>query len=58
MLAGAFPMVYLIRKYASKPLETAGKKLGLSSVGSAGILATSANILGHVYTCSSDATKR
>lgn len=45
MLAGAFPMVYLIRKYASKPLETAGKKLGLSSVGSAGILATSANIL-------------
>ncbi len=45
MLAGAFPMVYLIRKYASKPLEAGGKKLGLSSVGSAGLLATIANIL-------------
>lgn len=45
MLAGAFPMVYLIRKYASKPLEAGGRKLGLSSVGSAGILATMANIL-------------
>ncbi|KXH83830.1 ethanolamine utilization protein EutH [Sporosarcina sp. HYO08] len=45
MLAGAFPMVYLIRKYASKPLEIGGRKLGLSPVGSAGILATMANIL-------------
>lgn len=45
MLAGAFPMVYLIRKYAAKPLEVGGRKLGLSSVGSAGILATMANIL-------------
>lgn len=45
MLAGAFPMVYLIRKYAAKFLEAGGKKLGLSSVGSAGILATMANIL-------------
>ncbi|MFJ7887569.1 ethanolamine utilization protein EutH [Lysinibacillus xylanilyticus] len=45
MLAGAFPMVYLIRKYASKPLEAVGEKLGLSSVGSAGLLATIANIL-------------
>ncbi|EGA89408.1 ethanolamine utilization protein EutH [Planococcus donghaensis MPA1U2] len=45
MLAGAFPMVYLLRKYASKPLEAAGQKIGLSSIGSAGILATMANIL-------------
>lgn len=45
MLAGAFPMVYLLRKYASKPLEAGGRKLGLTSVGSAGILATMANIL-------------
>ncbi|WP_391205738.1 ethanolamine utilization protein EutH [Psychrobacillus sp. L4] len=45
MLAGAFPMVYLLRKYASKPLEAGGRKIGLSSVGSAGILATIANIL-------------
>ncbi|MFC0557577.1 ethanolamine utilization protein EutH [Halalkalibacter alkalisediminis] len=45
MLAGAFPMVYLIRKYLSKPLEAVGKKVGLNAVGSAGILASSANIL-------------
>ncbi|MDF2683901.1 MAG: ethanolamine utilization protein EutH [Brevibacillus sp.] len=45
MLAGAFPMVYLLRKYAAKPLEALGSKLGLSSTGSAGLLATIANIL-------------
>ncbi|MFA1642010.1 ethanolamine utilization protein EutH [Chryseomicrobium imtechense] len=45
MLAGAFPMVYLIRKFFSKPLEAGGQKIGLTSVGSAGLLATVANIL-------------
>ncbi len=45
MLAGAFPMVYLINKYLQKPLAKVGGKLGLSSVGSAGILAGAANIL-------------
>ncbi|PLS17301.1 ethanolamine utilization protein EutH [Bacillus sp. M6-12] len=45
MLAGAFPMVYLLQKYAGKPLEAAGSKIGLSKEGSAGILATIANIL-------------
>ncbi|WP_134705013.1 ethanolamine utilization protein EutH [Ammoniphilus sp. YIM 78166] len=45
MLAGAFPMVYLIRKYFSRPLEVAGNKLGLSSAGSTGLLASAANIL-------------
>lgn len=45
MLAGAFPMVYLIRKYFSTPLEAMGGKIGLSAVGSAGLLATIANIL-------------
>lgn len=45
MLAGAFPMVYLINKYLSKPLAAIGEKLGMSSVGSAGILAGAANIL-------------
>ena len=45
MLAGAFPMVYLLRKYASAPLEVVGRKIGLSSTGSAGLLATIANIL-------------
>ncbi|MEJ9228664.1 ethanolamine utilization protein EutH [Peribacillus butanolivorans] len=45
MLAGAFPMIYLIQKYAGKPLEAMGRKVGLSKEGSAGILATVANIL-------------
>lgn len=45
MLAGAFPMVYLIRKYFSTPLEAGGRKIGLTSTGSAGLLATIANIL-------------
>ncbi|MBU2014048.1 MAG: ethanolamine utilization protein EutH [Gammaproteobacteria bacterium] len=45
MLAGAFPMVYLLRKYLGRPLEALGGKVGLSAVGSAGMLATIANIL-------------
>ncbi|MEZ3137348.1 ethanolamine utilization protein EutH [Stutzerimonas kunmingensis] len=45
MLAGAFPMVYLLRKYLGGPLEALGGKVGLSAVGSAGMLATIANIL-------------
>ena len=45
MLAGAFPMVYLLRKYFGGPLEHLGSKVGLSAVGSAGMLATIANIL-------------
>lgn len=45
MLAGAFPMIYLIRKYLAGPLESLGKKIGLSPEGSAGLLATVANIL-------------
>ena len=45
MLAGAFPMVYLLQKYASRPLEAMGRKMGLSKVGSAGLVATIANIL-------------
>lgn len=45
MLAGAFPMVYLIRKHAAKPLAVVGDWLGLSPAGSAGLLATMANIL-------------
>lgn len=45
MLAGAFPMVYMIRKYLAKPLEVIGNKMGLSPEGSAGLLAASANIL-------------
>ncbi|WP_339147479.1 MULTISPECIES: ethanolamine utilization protein EutH [unclassified Sutcliffiella] len=45
MLAGAFPMVYLLQKYAGRPLEAMGRRFGLSKEGSAGILATIANIL-------------
>ncbi|MGE5704725.1 MAG: ethanolamine utilization protein EutH [Clostridia bacterium] len=45
MLAGAFPMVYVIKKYLSKPLELVGGKVGLSGPGSAGILAAICNIL-------------
>lgn len=45
MLAGAFPMVYLLQKYAGGPLEAMGRRIGLSKEGSAGILATIANIL-------------
>ncbi len=45
MLSGAFPMVYVIKKYLSKPLEFIGGKVGLSGPGSAGILAAICNIL-------------
>lgn len=43
MLAGAFPMVYLIRKYLSKPLESLGRLAGLEAAGSAGLVACLAN---------------
>lgn len=43
MLTGAFPMVYLIRKYLNKPLEKLGSLAGLDSVGSAGLVACMAN---------------
>ncbi|KFX69758.1 ethanolamine utilization protein EutH [Pseudomonas taeanensis MS-3] len=45
MLCGAFPMVCLIKRYLSRPLELVAVKLGMSPVGAAGILAASANIL-------------
>ena len=45
LLAGAFPMVYLIKKFLSKPMEVLGSRIGLDSAGAAGILAASANIL-------------
>ncbi|WP_066054197.1 ethanolamine utilization protein EutH [Robertmurraya korlensis] len=45
MLAGAFPMVYLLQKYAGNQLEAMGRKIGLSKEGSAGLVATIANIL-------------
>lgn len=45
MLAGAFPMVYVIRKFLARPLEVAGTRVGISSEGMAGLLAGAANIL-------------
>ncbi|MDH3709182.1 MAG: ethanolamine utilization protein EutH [Cyclobacteriaceae bacterium] len=45
MLSGAFPMVYMIKKYLARPMEVIGGRMGMDSVGAAGILAASANIL-------------
>lgn len=45
MLAGAFPMVYLIRKYLARPMEAMGRRMGLEAAGAAGLLATIANVL-------------
>lgn len=45
MLSGAFPMVYMIKKYLAGPMESIGKRFGMDSVGAAGILAAAANIL-------------
>ncbi len=39
MLTGAFPMVTLIRKYLSKPLEKLGRLAGLEGSGSIGLVA-------------------
>ena len=43
MLTGAFPMVYLLRKFLGKGLARIGRLAGLDETGSAGILATMAN---------------
>ncbi|MGO2860897.1 MAG: ethanolamine utilization protein EutH [Brevibacterium sp.] len=45
MLAGAFPMVYAIRTWLTKPLTAVGSRLGFSEEGAAGILAGAANVL-------------
>lgn len=45
MLCGAFPMVYLIRRYLAMPLAKIGGAVGLSSDATAGLLAGSANVL-------------
>jgi ethanolamine transporter len=43
MLAGAFPLVWAINTYLRKPLAAAGSKFGISSEGSAGVLAAATN---------------
>lgn len=45
MLCGAFPMVYLIKRFLSKPIEVVAGRFGMSAVGAAGVLAASANVL-------------
>lgn len=45
MLCGAFPMVYLIKRYLAKPLAKIGGVFGLSSDATAGLLAAFANVL-------------
>lgn len=45
MLAGAFPLVYMIQQFLARPIEWLGQKIGLERTGAAGILATVANIL-------------
>jgi ethanolamine transporter len=43
MLAGAFPMVYVITKVFSKPLMRLGKLIGMNDVSAAGMVASLAN---------------
>lgn len=43
VLAGSFPLVFVITKLASKPLEYLGAKLSMNDIGSAGLIATLAN---------------
>src|SRR5699024_5970050 len=45
MLAGAFPLVYVIRKFLARPLDAIGQRIGISTEGMAGLLAASANTL-------------
>ena len=45
MLCGAFPLVYVIKRYLSKPLSILGNKFGLSLDATAGLLAGAANVL-------------
>ncbi len=45
MLAGAFPMVYALRTYLKRPISAVGDRVGLSTEGTAGVLAAAANVL-------------
>lgn len=45
MLAGAFPMVYVLRKGLARPLGALGRRVGMSTEGTAGLLAAVANVL-------------
>lgn len=45
MLAGAFPMVYLLTRYLAGPMQAIGSRIGVSPEGAAGLLAAIANII-------------
>lgn len=48
MLAGAFPMVFVVKKLLGKPLEKAGSLIGINDVAATGIVASLAN---NIPTC-------
>ena len=43
VLAGAFPMVYVVTRLLRKPLTRAGKRLGINDASAAGLIASLAN---------------
>jgi len=43
VLAGAFPLVYVLTKFGQKPLEAAGRTMGMNDIAAAGLVATLAN---------------
>lgn len=45
MLAGSFPMIYLLRNIFAKPLQKLAKAMGMQTVGSTGLVASIANTL-------------
>lgn len=45
ILAGAFPLVYVIRTYGQKPLGRIGRLVGVSTDVTAGVLASCANVI-------------
>ena len=48
VLAGAFPLVYVITRVFQKPLLRLGRLLGMNDVAAAGMVATLANNIPHV----------
>ena len=45
MLAGSFPMIYLLRNLFAKPLQKLANALGMQTIGSTGLVASVANTL-------------
>ena len=43
VLAGAFPLVYVVTRLLKKPLASLGRSIGIDAVGAAGLVATLAN---------------